>query len=41
MEEIDKFYENINKEITTYYNDEELSKHIVEKIKNLYSKEKE
>lgn len=27
-EEIDKFYENIDKEIRTYYEDEELSKHI-------------
>lgn len=32
-EEIDKFYENIDKEICTYYKDEELSKHIIEKFK--------
>ncbi len=39
IEEIDKFYENIEQEIVTYYNDEELSEHIIDKIKNLYSKE--
>lgn len=38
-EEIDKFYENIDKEICTYYKDEELSKHIIEKIKDIYSEE--
>jgi hypothetical protein len=31
-EEIDKFYENINK-------DEDLSKHIIEKIKGIYLEE--
>ena len=34
-EEIDKFYKNIDKEIRTYYEDEELSKHIIEKIKEI------
>lgn len=38
-EEIDMFYENIDKEICTYYKDEELSKHIIEKIQDLYSEE--
>ena len=38
-EEIDKFYENIDKEIRTYYEDEELSKHIIEKIKEIYATE--
>lgn len=38
-DEIDKFYENINKEIITYYRDEELSKHIIEKIKEIYTEE--
>ena len=38
-DEIDKFYENINKEIITYYEDEELSKHIIEKIKEIYTEE--
>lgn len=32
-EEIDKFYENINREITTYYEDEVLAKHIIEELK--------
>lgn len=39
-EEINKFYENIDKEICTYYKDEELSKHIIEKIKDIHSEEK-
>ena len=38
-EEIDKFYENIDKEIRTYYEDEDLSKHIIEKIKEIYATE--
>ena len=38
-EEIDKFYKNIDKEIRTYYEDEELSKHIIEKIKEIYATE--
>lgn len=32
-EEIDKFYENINREITTYYEDDVLAKHIIEELK--------
>lgn len=36
---IDKFYENIDNEICTYYKDEELSKHIIGKIKEIYSEE--
>jgi hypothetical protein len=38
-EEINKFYENIDKDICTYYKDEDLSKHIIEKIKGIYSEE--
>ena len=38
-EEIEKFYDNIQNEISTYYNDEELSKKIIDSIKNLYSDE--
>lgn len=38
-EEIDKFYENIENEICTYYKDEDLSKHIINKIKEIYSEE--
>lgn len=33
--EINKFYENIENEISTYYNDEELSETIINKIKNI------
>ena len=35
----DKFYENIENEICTYYKDEDLSKHIINKIKEIYSEE--
>ena len=38
-EEIDKFYENINTEICTYYNDAELSEYIINEIKNVYATE--
>ena len=37
--EIDSFFENIEREIRTYYNDEELSKHIISRIKNIYVEE--
>lgn len=33
-DEINKFYENIQKEICTYYKDEKLSETIINKIKN-------
>ena len=38
-EEIDKFYENINTEICTYYNDAKLSDYIINEIKNVYATE--
>ena len=38
--EINKFYENIENEISTYYNDEELSETIINKIKNILNKAK-
>ena len=34
VQEIDKFYSNIQKDIKTYYSDEELSKMIIQKLKN-------
>lgn len=38
-EEIEKFYKNIDTEISTYYEDEKLSEYIINEIKNLYSEE--
>ena len=36
-DEINKFYENVEEEIKTYYKDEELSAHIINTIKGIYS----
>ena len=34
VQEIDKFYSNIQKDIKTYYSDEELSEMIIQKLKD-------